>query len=108
MCSSMSALGCEGIVSKRLGSSYRSGRTAHWIKVKNPKAPAVKREAEGRMAMTSNRIAARVIPWEAPDVWGIAIELRGGRNIAYEVGSRAITELECRRIDAANVRCGGR
>jgi bifunctional non-homologous end joining protein LigD len=39
-------LGCEGIVSKRLGSSYRSGRTQHWIKVKNPKAPAVKREAE--------------------------------------------------------------
>jgi ATP-dependent DNA ligase len=39
-------LGCEGIVSKRLGSTYRSGRVAHWIKVKNPKAPAVKREAE--------------------------------------------------------------
>jgi bifunctional non-homologous end joining protein LigD len=39
-------LGCEGIVSKRLGSSYRSGRSAHWVKVKNPKAPAVKREAE--------------------------------------------------------------
>jgi hypothetical protein len=39
-------LGCEGIVSKRLGSSYRSGRVAHWVKVKNPKAPAVKREAE--------------------------------------------------------------
>jgi bifunctional non-homologous end joining protein LigD len=39
-------LGCEGIVSKRLGSSYRSGRSQHWIKVKNPKAPAVKREAE--------------------------------------------------------------
>jgi bifunctional non-homologous end joining protein LigD len=38
--------GCEGIVSKRLGSSYRSGRSQHWIKVKNPKAPAVKREAE--------------------------------------------------------------
>jgi bifunctional non-homologous end joining protein LigD len=39
-------LGCEGIVSKRLGSTYRSGRTHHWFKVKNPKAPAVKREAE--------------------------------------------------------------
>jgi ATP-dependent DNA ligase len=39
-------LGCEGIVSKRLGSLYRSGRTAHWVKVKNPKAPAVTREAE--------------------------------------------------------------
>jgi bifunctional non-homologous end joining protein LigD len=39
-------LGCEGIVAKRLGSPYRSGRSAHWVKVKNPKAPAVKREAE--------------------------------------------------------------
>jgi ATP-dependent DNA ligase len=39
-------LGCEGIVSKRLGSPYRSGRSPHWVKVKNPNAPAVKREAE--------------------------------------------------------------
>jgi bifunctional non-homologous end joining protein LigD len=39
-------LGCEGIVSKRLGSPYRSGRSPLWVKVKNPKAPAVKREAE--------------------------------------------------------------
>ena len=40
------ALGCEGIVSKRLGSSYRSGRADCWVKVKNPAAPAVTREAE--------------------------------------------------------------
>ena len=39
-------LGCEGIVSKRLGSIYRRGRSPLWLKVKNPKAPAVKREAE--------------------------------------------------------------
>jgi bifunctional non-homologous end joining protein LigD len=39
-------LGCEGIVSKRLGSPYRSGRSANWVKIKNPKAPAVTREAE--------------------------------------------------------------
>jgi bifunctional non-homologous end joining protein LigD len=39
-------LGREGIVSKRLGSSYRSGRSPHWLKDKNPAAPAVKREAE--------------------------------------------------------------
>ena len=31
---------------KRLGSPYRSGRTDHWVKVKNPEAPAVVREAE--------------------------------------------------------------
>jgi len=40
------ALGCESIVSKRLGSPYRSGRVDHWLKVKNPAAPAVRREAE--------------------------------------------------------------
>ena len=39
-------LGLEGIVSKRLGSRYTSGRSRDWIKMKNPNAPAVKREAE--------------------------------------------------------------
>jgi bifunctional non-homologous end joining protein LigD len=39
-------LGLEGIVSKRLGSRYRSGRSPDWLKMKNPAAPAVKREAE--------------------------------------------------------------
>ena len=40
------ALGCEGIVSKRLGSPYRSGRSDCWVKIKNTAAPAVTREAE--------------------------------------------------------------
>jgi bifunctional non-homologous end joining protein LigD len=40
------ALGCEGIVSKRRGSPYRSGRVYDWLKLKNPAAPAVRREAE--------------------------------------------------------------
>jgi bifunctional non-homologous end joining protein LigD len=39
-------MGLEGIVSKRLGSRYRSGRSTDWLKFKNPTAPAVKREAE--------------------------------------------------------------
>jgi ATP-dependent DNA ligase len=38
--------GLDGIVSKRRGSSYRSGRSPDWLKMKNPEAPAVKREAE--------------------------------------------------------------
>src|SRR5262249_46474216 len=29
-----------------VGSTYRSGRSRHWVKSKNPAAPAVKREAE--------------------------------------------------------------
>jgi bifunctional non-homologous end joining protein LigD len=39
-------MGLEGIVSKRKDSRYVSGRSPHWIKSKNPNAPAVKREAE--------------------------------------------------------------
>ena len=39
-------LGCEGIVSKRRGSRYARGRSSNWIKVKNPDAPAVRRERE--------------------------------------------------------------
>jgi ATP-dependent DNA ligase len=39
-------LGCEGIVSKRRGSGYARGRSSNWIKVKNPDAPAVRRERE--------------------------------------------------------------
>jgi bifunctional non-homologous end joining protein LigD len=36
----------ERIVSRRKGSPYRSGRSPDWLKMKNPEAPAVKREAE--------------------------------------------------------------
>jgi bifunctional non-homologous end joining protein LigD len=39
-------MGLEGIVSKRKGSPYRSGRSPDWLKFKNPNAPAVRREAE--------------------------------------------------------------
>jgi hypothetical protein len=39
-------LGLEGIVSKRKDSAYRSGRSPDWLKMKNPDAPAVTREAE--------------------------------------------------------------
>ena len=39
-------MGLEGIVSKRLGPRYVSGRSKDWLKFKNPEAPAVKREAE--------------------------------------------------------------
>jgi bifunctional non-homologous end joining protein LigD len=39
-------MGLEGIVSKRKGSPYRSGRSPDWLKVKNPGCEAVRREAE--------------------------------------------------------------
>jgi bifunctional non-homologous end joining protein LigD len=40
-------LGLEGIVSKKLDAPYRSGPSKTWIKVKNPKAPAFTRAADG-------------------------------------------------------------
>jgi hypothetical protein len=39
-------MGLEGIVSKRIGSRYRCGRSPDWLKFKNPEAPAVRREVE--------------------------------------------------------------
>jgi len=40
-------LGLEGIVSKKLDSTYRSGPSKAWIKVKNPNAPAATRAEDG-------------------------------------------------------------
>ena len=53
-------LGLEGIVSKRKGSTYRSGRSPDWLKMKNPAAPAVNREAEedwGRVFQEKSNIS---------------------------------------------------
>jgi bifunctional non-homologous end joining protein LigD len=46
VCAHACKMGLEGIVSKRKDSMYRSGRSPDWLKMKNPAAPAVKREAE--------------------------------------------------------------
>jgi ATP-dependent DNA ligase len=51
-------MGLEGIVSKRLGSRYISGRSRDWLKFKNPEAPAVKREAEEEWGGADGDIAA--------------------------------------------------
>ena len=39
-------MGLEGIVSKRLDASYRSGPVKTWLKSKNPASEAVRRESE--------------------------------------------------------------
>jgi hypothetical protein len=54
------ALGCEGIVSKRKGSRYTSGRSPDWIKTKNPDAPAVRRRGIGPMRAQAARSPAPV------------------------------------------------
>jgi ATP-dependent DNA ligase len=48
-------MGLEGIVSKRKDSSYRSGRSPDWLKMKNPACEAVKREAEKDWAKESGK-----------------------------------------------------
>jgi bifunctional non-homologous end joining protein LigD len=66
-------LGCEGIVSKRLGSTYSSGRSKYWVKVKNPKAPAVTCEAEkdwGKKRPARAWITVKRSPYEAEEDGG--------------------------------------
>jgi bifunctional non-homologous end joining protein LigD len=48
-------LGLEGIVSKRLGSRYISGRSRAWLKFKSPNSPAVTREFEEDWGKTRRR-----------------------------------------------------
>jgi bifunctional non-homologous end joining protein LigD len=36
-------MGLEGLVSKRRDRPYRGGRSPYWVKVKNPKSPAMTR-----------------------------------------------------------------
>ena len=53
-------LGYEGIVSKRAGSRYRSGRSLDWLKMKNPESDAVARErgAVAALAISTEMSAA--------------------------------------------------
>jgi bifunctional non-homologous end joining protein LigD len=39
-------MGLEGLVSKRRDRPYRTGRSPHWVKVKNPASPAMTRAKE--------------------------------------------------------------
>jgi len=62
-------LGCEGIVSRRLGSPYRSGVRGIGVKVKNPAAPAVKREPAGGL---------RTLKQKGRDLHGLLISSHRG------------------------------
>ena len=52
-------LGLEGIVSKRLGSRYRSGRSPDWLKFKNPAGSG--RPAGGRGGLGQEGVAVTVL-----------------------------------------------
>ena len=51
--------GLEGIVSKRKGSRYQSGRTLDWLKARNPGAPATTRLAKEDWGAQSSTDARR-------------------------------------------------
>ena len=60
-------MGLEGIVSKRLGSCYRSGRTSDWLKFKNSggaggEARGGRRLGQGRMAVTPDQCRWFIVP----------------------------------------------
>ena len=55
-------MGLEGIVSKRKGSRYQSGRSRDWVKAKNPEAPAVTRLAEEDWARSWSSSSGRRPP----------------------------------------------
>jgi hypothetical protein len=42
---------------------YRRGRSSHWVKVKNPNAPAVTREAKRDLASASSPVATLARFW---------------------------------------------
>ena len=48
-------MGLEGIVSKRLTASYKSGPSRDWLKVKNPDSPAMMRHREDRWGSFMSR-----------------------------------------------------
>jgi hypothetical protein len=61
-------LGCEGFVSKRLGSPYRSGRSRQWLKVKNHggasgAAPGLGSPLDGISERTSAKRAFTLRSW---------------------------------------------
>jgi bifunctional non-homologous end joining protein LigD len=58
------ALGCEGIVSKRLGSLYRSGRSPHWVKVQEPKGTSCGARGGGGLGQQATKPLAT---WPKPN-----------------------------------------
>jgi bifunctional non-homologous end joining protein LigD len=55
----------EGIVSKRKGSRYTSGRSSDWLKSKNPASEAVRRERARRDATRASPGAASGAGWSS-------------------------------------------
>jgi hypothetical protein len=60
------------------------------------------------MSEAIETVTAHVIPWEiGRGIWGVSIDLLNGQSISYEVGDKALTEIECRSVNDGNPPQGG-
>jgi hypothetical protein len=55
------------------------------------------------MSQTVETVTAHVIPWEVSrGIWGVSIDMLNGPSISYEVGDKALSEIECRSVNDGN------
>jgi bifunctional non-homologous end joining protein LigD len=76
-------LGLESIVSKRKDSTYRSGRSSDWLKMKNPACEAVKREAEEDWGRSKRDFST------CGGMTALTVRLSGTSSMAIRGGARA-------------------
>ena len=77
-----SAMGLEGIVSNRRDAAYRSGRSSHWIKLKNPNALAMRRVGSSDESDEKGRQATEGEPCPPWPVRASLTKLAGGARRA--------------------------
>jgi hypothetical protein len=82
-------LGLGGIVSKKLDAPYKSGPSKAWLKIKNPKAPAATRAADGTL-VTVQKDAWQVL-WfcqarRKSDGGGMKFVARPSHSLLYRFG----------------------
>ena len=78
------ALGCEGIVSKRLGSPYHSGRTDQWLKGQEPACRSCQAGARNRLGEAIER-ATRMLRMRAAEqgIYFRVSTISGARSLTY-------------------------
>jgi hypothetical protein len=105
----------EGIVSKRLGSRYISGRSRDWLKFKNPNAPAVKRASlilllrcrqyGGHEPLPKLRGLSRFLP--AGSRWTTSVPTRIRSRSAISAGYLLVDRVGLRITVDANITTPG-
>lgn len=91
----MQPLGLEGIVSKRRDAPYRSGRSPHWLKVKESEQPGRKADRRNRVV---NPRPISSLHWnvDMPRDGSLPIDLDHPLTLGYVQGHRK--SLEARKV----------